>query len=62
MKKYTVIGGVNGVGKSALSGVLSKTDTELGIIVDADKLTAAKEGNKLKGGKEIGRASCRERV
>ncbi len=52
MKKYTIIGGVNGVGKSALSGVLSKTDTELGIIVDADKLTAAKEGNKLKGGKE----------
>ncbi len=52
MKKYTVIGGVNGVGKSALSGVLSKTDTELGIIVDADKLTAAKEGNKLKSGKK----------
>lgn len=52
MKKYTVIGGVNGVGKSALSGVLAKTDTELGIIVDADKLTAAKEGNKLKSGKK----------
>jgi len=52
MKKYTVIGGVNGVGKSAFSGVLSRTDTELGIIVDADKLTAAAKGDKIKGGKE----------
>lgn len=52
MKIYTVIGGVNGVGKSAFSGVLSRVDSELGIIVDADKLMAAANGNRIKGGKE----------
>ncbi len=52
MKKFTVIGGVNGVGKSAFSGVLSRTDSELGIIVDTDKLTAESGGDRLKGGKK----------
>lgn len=52
MKKFTIVGGVNGVGKSAFSGVLSKTDTELGIITDADKLTAMVGGDRIKGGKE----------
>lgn len=52
MKKFTIVGGVNGVGKSAFSGVLSRTDTELGVIVDADKLTAAERVDKMKGGKE----------
>lgn len=52
MKKFTIIGGVNGVGKSAFSGVLSRTDAELGIIVDADKLTAELGGDRLKGGKK----------
>lgn len=52
MKIYTVIGGVNGTGKSAFTGVLAKIDTELGIIVDADNLTAAENGDKMKGGKK----------
>lgn len=50
MKTYTVIGGVNGVGKSTLSGVLSVTDYSMGIIVDPDKLIK-KSGDRLKGGK-----------
>lgn len=63
MKIYTVIGGVNGAGKSAFSGVLSRTDAELGIIVDADKLTAAENGDKVKGGKKAVRiiADCLEK-
>lgn len=51
MKVFTIIGGVNGVGKSSLSGVLSSENTELGIIVDADKFTAKCGGDRIKGGK-----------
>ena len=51
MKIYTIIGGVNGVGKSSLSGVLSAENTDLGIIIDTDKITAEIGGNRIKGGK-----------
>ena len=51
MRTYTIIGGVNGAGKSSLSGVLSAESTELGIIVDTDKITAALGGDRIKGGK-----------
>ncbi len=51
MKTYTIIGGVNGVGKSSLSGVLSAENTDLGIIIDVDKITADVGGNKIIGGK-----------
>ncbi|MBD5115021.1 MAG: hypothetical protein HDT46_07425 [Ruminococcaceae bacterium] len=63
MKKFTIVGGVNGVGKSSFSGVLSKADTELGIIVDADKLTAKASGDKIKGAKEAVRiiSDCLEK-
>lgn len=50
MKIYTIIGGVNGVGKSSLSGVLSAEKTDLGIIIDTDKLTAELDGDRIKGG------------
>lgn len=52
MKKYTIIGGVNGVGKSSLTGVLVGEHNDLGIVVDTDSLTAKQGGDKLKGGKE----------
>ena len=52
MKIYTIIGGVNGVGKSSLTGVLSSNLTDLGIIVDTDQLNAKYGGDKIKGGKE----------
>lgn len=51
MKIYTIIGGVNGTGKSSLTGVLKTQTTELGIIIDVDKITAQNDGSALKGGK-----------
>lgn len=51
MNIYTIIGGVNGAGKSSLSGVLSAENTDLGIIIDADKITAENGGDHIKGGK-----------
>mgnify|MGYP003376329132 CR=1 FL=1 len=51
MKTYTIIGGVNGVGKSSLTGVLRSELTDLGSVIDVDKLTASLGGDKLAGGK-----------
>lgn len=51
MKTYTIIGGVNGTGKSSFTGVLRYSDPELGVIIDVDKLTAEKGGNPILGGK-----------
>ncbi len=52
MKIYTIIGGVNGVGKSSLTGVLAAESNDLGVIIDTDKITATLGGNKINGGKE----------
>ena len=51
MKRYTIIGGVNGVGKSSLTGVLKGEYTDLGIVIDTDILTAKLGGDKIAGGK-----------
>ena len=51
MKIYTIIGGVNGVGKSSFSGVLAAESNELGVIIDTDKITADSYGSKINGGK-----------
>ena len=51
MKIYTIIGGVNGVGKSSFTGVLKERSTDLGTIIDVDKITAELGGNALAGGK-----------
>ena len=51
MKTYTIIGGVNGVGKSSFTGVLKERSTDLGVIVDVDRITAELGGNSLAGGK-----------
>ena len=51
MKTYTIIGGVNGVGKSSFTGVLKERSTDLGVIVDVDKITADLGGNTLESGK-----------
>lgn len=50
-KVFTIIGGVNGVGKSSLTGVLLEENIDLGIIIDADKITAETGGDRIKGGK-----------
>lgn len=51
MKTYTIIGGVNGVGKSSFTGVLKERTMDLGTIIDVDKITAELGGNALAGGK-----------
>ena len=51
MKIYTIIGGVNGTGKSSLTGVLKAQTTDLGIIIDVDKITAKNGGSAIQGGK-----------
>ena len=52
MKHYTIIGGVNGVGKSSFTGVLKGIRDDLGTIIDVDRITAAFGGNPLAGGRE----------
>ena len=49
MKTYTIIGGVNGVGKSSFTGVLKERTMDLGTIIDVDKITAELGGNTLAG-------------
>lgn len=51
MKIYTIVGGVNGVGKSSFTGVLKSRTTDLGVIIDIDKLTAQSGGDPLAGGR-----------
>ena len=62
MKTYTIIGGVNGVGKSSLTGVLRSELTDLGAVIDIDKLTVSLGGDKLARGKAAIRKieSCKE--
>ena len=52
MKTYTIVAGVNGCGKSSLTGVLRTEIGNLGRIIDVDKITAACGGNLLAGGKK----------
>lgn len=52
MKIYNIIGGVNGAGKSSLTGVLKYRRNDLGIVVDVDKITAEQfGGDEYEGGK-----------
>lgn len=51
MKTYTIVAGVNGAGKSSLTGVLRTEITNLGKIVDVDKMIAKCGGDVIKGGK-----------
>lgn len=50
MQIYTIIGGVNGCGKSSLTGALKAERSDLGLIIDVDKL-AAQLGSPVEGGK-----------
>ena len=63
MKVYTLIGGVNGVGKSSLTGVLMSSYNDLGTIVNPDNYAAEHGGNNYIAGKLAVRTieSCIER-
>ena len=47
MKIYTMIGGVNGAGKSSLLGVLRAERTDLGIVIDAGELPPSCDSNGI---------------
>lgn len=47
-KIYTIVGGVNGAGKSSLTGVLKAERNDLGNIIDVDKIAAEHNGNNVK--------------
>ncbi len=51
MRIYTIIAGVNGAGKSSLTGALKVERTDLGLIIDVDKISA-EIGSAVAGGKE----------
>lgn len=55
VKTYTIVCGVNGVGKSSLIGILKAQRTDLGIIIDVDKITATAGSscNDKRGASEI---------
>jgi len=56
MKIYTIISGVNGVGKSSFSGVLKAERSDLGHVIDTDKIAAKNKIKALDAGKiAIGR-------
>ena len=52
MKTYTIVAGVNGAGKSSLTGVLRTEITNLGKIIDVDKMIAKCNRNMIEGGKK----------
>lgn len=59
MKIHTIIGGVNGVGKSSFIGVLKELTTDLGIIIDTDKLAAELGGDVFAGDMPLRKRSVR---
>ena len=51
MPYYTLIAGVNGVGKSSLSGVLKSERNDMGYIVDVDRLGIENNCSSINAGK-----------
>lgn len=47
MKAYTIVSGVNGSGKSSLLGILKTETTNLGKIIDVDKITVKCNENPI---------------
>jgi len=63
MKYYTIIAGVNGVGKSSITGFIGEYEHNLGEIIDVDKITTSFDGNAYQAGKFVVKKieSCFER-
>jgi len=52
MPIYTLITGVNGVGKSSLTGILKSIYINLGYIINVDKMTLENKGDAVAAGKK----------
>jgi predicted ABC-type ATPase len=50
-KTYTIIGGINGVGKSSFTGVMKSINKFLGVVVDVDKIVAFNKVFPIEGDK-----------
>ncbi|MCL2821168.1 MAG: hypothetical protein FWD38_10185 [Oscillospiraceae bacterium] len=50
-KRYTIIGGINGTGKSSFTGVLRTQSVDLGTVIDVDRITADAGVLPIEGGK-----------
>ena len=51
MPNYTIIAGVNGVGKSSLTGVLKAERNDLGFIIDVDRIAVENKCSPIDAGK-----------
>ena len=51
MLKYTIIAGVNGVGKTSFTGVLKAEKADLGYVIDVDKIAAESNLGAIESGK-----------
>lgn len=51
MKIYTIIGGLNGAGKSSLTGLLKTERDDLGVLIDVDKIAKINDISNLEAGK-----------
>jgi len=61
MRTCTIIAGVNGVGKSSLTGVLRRELKDMGTILDIDSIAATHGGNYMLAGR-IAIRTIRERL
>lgn len=63
MRRFTIVGGAYGVGKSSFLGCLNEHRDDLGVIVDADKINLRFDGDKMRGGKVASQtiSDCLER-
>lgn len=52
MRKYTIVAGVNGVGKSSLTGALQKTEPDIGFVIDVDKIAFEEKISNIDAGKK----------
>jgi predicted ABC-type ATPase len=50
-KIYTIIGGVNGTGKSSFTGVLERVGDNLGVVIDADRIARENACSAYRAGK-----------
>lgn len=58
----TIIGGVNGSGKSSFTGAIRHNDKRLGVIIDVDKMTAELEKGQGKKSKESKLSGARKAI